>query len=178
MNPACGFKTSQFLIVNSVLFGFRAKAILSHQHGSWPWTSGFVRHPTPLPCVRPLPLGSVNVKFTLAAYKHKSKWVYPQAWSLESPLTVHEYFLKVEPFKLKKKNWNALCGAYDKICGWKQSERKWLRLHVSTAGGEDSVPSQGTKISHTRKHSQKFFLKEKGTGIISHSKKARTMQGR
>ena len=29
--------------------------------------------------------------------------MYPQAWSLESPLTVREYFLKVAPFKLKKK---------------------------------------------------------------------------
>ena len=25
---------------------------------------------------------------------------------------------------------------------------QWLRLHVSTAGGLDSIPGQGTKIPH------------------------------
>lgn len=33
---------------------------------------------------------------------------------LGSPLTLHEYFPKVAPFKVKTKIENALCGVYDK----------------------------------------------------------------
>ena len=50
MNPAFGFKKisifhSKFsTTVFIVLFGFRAKAILSQQHGLWSWILGFVRH--------------------------------------------------------------------------------------------------------------------------------------
>ena len=32
---------------------------------------------------------------------------------------------------------------------------QWLRLHVSTAGGVDSIPSLGTKIPHATQHGQK-----------------------
>ena len=35
---------------------------------------------------------------------------------------------------------------------------QWLRLHVSNAEGADSIPGQGTKISHDLLHSQIIII--------------------
>ena len=45
--------------------------------------------------------------------------------------------------------------------GFPGDKSQWIRLHASTAGGEGSIPGQGTKILHAMQCSQRKRLKKK-----------------